>query len=54
MIAILTPPLFQSHCVCGDCCRSVASVSQEPLGFAVHAACELGGSQRAGRRMPDA
>lgn len=43
----------ESLCV-GDCCRSGSSVSQEPLGFAVHAACELGGSQRAGRRMPDA
>lgn len=40
--------------MCSDCCRSVASVSQEPLGFAVHAACEFGGSQQAeGCPMPD-
>lgn len=51
-LAVLTPSVFQSHRACGDCCRSMASVSQEPLGFAVLAACERGGYQRAGRRLP--
>lgn len=48
-LAILTPSL---NCACRDCCHSMASFSKEPLGFAVHAACELGGHQRAGRRLP--